>query len=88
MSYEKLFDKFLSFIVKVVFKMQVGKDTIFYGTINIGFVTTFTIVTIDFYPMNDGLFATVLTSRVIGKLLSLLVFFAIFIFVTYYHFYI
>jgi len=26
LSYEKLFDKFLSFIVKVVFKMQVGKD--------------------------------------------------------------
>jgi len=25
LSYEKLFDKFLSFIVKVVFEMQVGK---------------------------------------------------------------
>jgi len=66
---------------------NVGKDTIFYGTINIGFVAIFAIATINYYPMNDGLLAIVLTFRVIGRLFFVSVF-ATSIFVIYYHFYI
>jgi len=57
--------------------MQVGKDRnvgenkFFDGVLNIGFVTIFTIMTIDCHPMNDGLSIIVLTPRIIGGFLLL-----------------
>jgi hypothetical protein len=45
---------------------NVAKDTIFYGVVDIGFVIVSTATTIGCYPMNDGLFAIVLTSKIVG----------------------